>query len=242
MSLGEPLLGVATALVAGGGVLAGMAAGVFHPRVMLFGPGIWRGPSTRPVVALTFDDGPHPHYTERIADILHRHGAQATFFCIGREVERHSGLARALHGAGHQLANHTWRHGTGADLFVASRLEEDLRRCQESLFTVTGERPRYYRPAVGVRNPAVHQAARQAGLTVVTWTHAARDGAWAFTARRARALAARTSAGHILTLHDGSPHERSELREQTVENLPLLLTELRARGLGTVTLRELLAG
>ncbi len=232
----------AAAALAGGGVLAGMTAGIFHPRVMLFGPGVWKGPTARKAVALTFDDGPHPHYTERIARILQEHRARATFFCIGREVEKHAGLARSLHAAGHQLANHTYRHNTAGDLFLASRLAEDLRRCQDVLAGVTGEWGKYYRPAVGIRNPAVHGAAKQVGMTVVTWTDAARDGAIAFTAKRARAMAQRARPGHILVLHDGSAHERSELREQTVQHLPLLLTELRERGLETVTLGELLAG
>jgi peptidoglycan/xylan/chitin deacetylase (PgdA/CDA1 family) len=232
----------AAAALAGGGVMAGMAAGIFHPRVMLFGPGVWKGPASRQAVALTFDDGPHPRYTARIAETLQAHGAKATFFCIGREVEKHAGLARSLHAAGHQLANHTYRHNTAGDLFLASRLAEDLRRCQDVLATVTGERGPYYRPAVGIRNPAVHGAARQVGMTVVTWTDAARDGAIAFTEPRARAMAARARAGHILVLHDGSGQEHSELREGTVKHLPLLLTELRARGLELVTLRELLAG
>ncbi|MCI0569698.1 MAG: polysaccharide deacetylase family protein [Myxococcaceae bacterium] len=228
------------AVATGAGLAAGLAAGVFHPRVMLFGPGVWRGPSRRRSVALTFDDGPHPHYTARVAELLARHRARATFFCIGRELERHASLAGELHAAGHQLANHTYRHGTGADLFHAARLTEDLRRCQEVLLKVTGATPRLYRPAVGIRNPVVHRAARTLGLTVVTWTLAARDGAFPFTAARAHAMAARARPGSILVLHDGSTQARSALREHTLASLPLLLEGLRARELELVTLDELL--
>ena len=160
-----------------------MGDALLHPRLMPFGPGLWRGPRSRPAVALTFDDGPHPYYTPRIARVLEAHGARATFFCIGRELARHPALARELCAAGHQLENHTYSHGTGADLFSAPRLVADLRRCQDALHAATGARARYYRPAVGIRNPVVHAAARELGLTVVTWSDAARDGAFPLSAR-----------------------------------------------------------
>ncbi len=118
----------------------------------------------------------------------------------------------------------------------------DLARCQEALFQITGSRPRYYRPAVGIRNPVVHQAARRLGLTIVTWTHAARDGLFAMTAQRAKRLAGQVRPGSIVALHDGSSLPRSGLREQTVENLPLLLEQLSARGFRLGTLSELLGG
>ncbi len=232
------VLGAAAVAASAAGL---MATGIFHPRVMLFGPGVWKGPSRQHAVALTFDDGPHPHYTARVAEVLARHGARATFFCIGRELERHAYLARELLGAGHQLENHTYRHDTGRDLFSASRLEGDLERCQQVLLQVTGARARYYRPAVGIRNPAVHEAARRVGMTVVTWTLAARDGALRLTPKRALALAERSGPGSILALHDGSPLERSPLREHTLEHLPLLLSGLHERGFAFVTLSELLA-
>src|SRR6516164_466928 len=229
------------AATAGAGLITAAAVGVFHPRAMLFGPGVWRGPTQGSSVALTFDDGPHPLYTARIAEILDAHGARGTFFCIGREVDRFSSLARELHLAGHELANHTYQHNTGADLFVSSRLLADLARCQETLFQITGSTVRYYRPAVGIRNPVVHRAARRLGLTIVTWTHSARDGVFALTAKRVQRLASRVGPGSIVALHDGVGQQRSELREQTVRNLPLLLRQLGALGLHLRTLSELLA-
>jgi peptidoglycan-N-acetylglucosamine deacetylase len=226
--------------LATGVLTAGVALVTFHPRARLFGPTVWRGPATRAAVALTFDDGPHPQHTSRIARILDAHQAQATFFCIGKRIEQHRATAKALHEAGHELQNHTYSHGIGRDLFSASHLQIDLERCQEVLGALTGRTSRYYRPAIGIRNPPVHAAARALGLTVVTWTFAARDGVFPFTPRRALSLANRAAAGSILALHDGDFHASSSLREQTVRNLPLLLTRLRERGLAFQTLTELL--
>src|SRR5262249_43281735 len=198
------------------GALGVLAWGLFHPRATLFGPVLWRGPGARAAVALTFDDGPHPEYTPRIAEILSKEGAPATFFCVGQRVERHPELATALHRAGHGLENHSFSHGTGRDLFQTERLRTDLELCQEVIASITSKVPRYYRPAVGIRNPVVHRAARALGLQVVTWTQAARDGTFAFGARGARRMARRATPGSILALHDGSFAERSALREGTV--------------------------
>src|SRR5690242_18387684 len=117
------------ALVGGAAVGAGLlfgAGGLFHPRWSVFGPVVFKGPSDRPQVAVTFDDGPHEAYTEQIAALLHRYGARATFFCIGQRLERRPELAQALHRAGHGLGNHTYRHNTAGDLFSASALKADL--------------------------------------------------------------------------------------------------------------------
>jgi peptidoglycan/xylan/chitin deacetylase (PgdA/CDA1 family) len=223
-----------------GGLVTAATLGVFHPRVALFGPVVWRGPTTRPAVALTFDDGPDPRHTSHIADILEAHQARATFFCIGRQLELYNSLGRFLHYSGHQLENHTYSHGTGLDLFWTSRLRKDIQRCQDVLAHLTGRAPSYYRPAVGIRNPPVHAAARGLGLTVVTWTYAARDGVFPFTAERALALAGRAQPGSILALHDGQLRGDSTLREQTVRHLPLLLKRLQERGLAFETLASLL--
>jgi peptidoglycan-N-acetylglucosamine deacetylase len=242
MSGPEPstLQAAVASAVATGSLLTAATLGVFHPRVALFGPVVWRGPTTHPAVALTFDDGPDPRHTARIADILEVHQARATFFCIGRRLELHSSLARSLHASGHQLENHTYSHSTGLDLFSASRLQNDLQRCQDLLTELTGSAPCYYRPAVGIRNPPVHAAARGLGLTVVTWTHSARDGVFPLTPHRAFALARRARAGSILALHDGQLRGDSTLRDQTVRHLPLLLKHLKERGFAFETLATLL--
>src|SRR4051812_45500898 len=124
-----PELAMTAVGLAGAGTLGVGAYGVFHPYASVFGPTVWRGPTDRLQVALTFDDGPHPHYTPRVLEVLSRSRLQATFFCIGQRLERESALGRELAAEGHQLANHTFTHDTGRDLFFADRLVEDLKRC-----------------------------------------------------------------------------------------------------------------
>lgn len=227
------------ALALGAAALSGViSAGVFHPRFPLFGPVIWHGRRDQNRIALSFDDGPHPQFTPKVLESLARANARATFFCVGRYLEEHAAIARDILAAGHELANHTYTHGVGADLFVQSRLQKDLERCQRSLEKLTPNPPKLYRPAVGIRNPVVHGAAKALGLSVVTWADAARDGAFPFTERRARELAKAARPGDILALHDGALHGGQVFkRESTVRHLPTLLAALRDRGfeLGTVS-------
>lgn len=216
-----------------------LGLGIFHPHSTFFGPTLWHGPRDRPQVALTFDDGPHPIFTPLIARQLAEQEARATFFCVGSAVERNVEVVRALVAAGHEIGNHSYRHSTFGDLFVAERLAADLARNQ-ALLSTYAPAPRFYRPVAGVRNPKVHAAARRVGLSIVTWTDSPRDGVWALTPEKARRLGERARAGDIIALHDGTLSEQTALRESTVRALPALLDRLRARGIDCVTLSTLL--
>ena len=176
-----------------------LGLGIFHPHSTLFGPTLWHGPRDRPQVALTFDDGPHAAFTPRVARLLEDQGARGTFFCVGSAVERNGDVVRALVERGHELGNHSYTHNTFGDLFSAARLGADLARNQ-AVLSGYGPAPRFYRPVAGVRNPEVQAAARQVGLSIVTWSRAARDGVWPLTEEKARRIAARTRPGDILAL------------------------------------------
>jgi peptidoglycan/xylan/chitin deacetylase (PgdA/CDA1 family) len=76
----------------------------------LFGDYVARVHVGELVVALTFDDGPHPQHTAQVLDILDRHGVRATFFMMGRNVERYPAVARQVLERGHQIGNHSYSH------------------------------------------------------------------------------------------------------------------------------------
>jgi peptidoglycan/xylan/chitin deacetylase (PgdA/CDA1 family) len=228
---------LALGVTAGAGLLC---LGTFHPRFALFGPLVWHGRRDRNRVALSFDDGPHPEFTPQIAAALKTAGARATFFCVGEHLDAHPDVARALLADGHELANHTYSHDMARDLFSTSRLQRDLDRCRASLAKL-GAPSSLYRPAVGIHSPPVHAAARALGLTVVTWSDAARDGAWHLTEAEAQRLAAAAKPGDILALHDGVLHDGNrERRASTVQHLPTLLNALKARGLEMTTVSGVL--
>ena len=74
---------------------------------------IWEIKETRPVVYLTFDDGPDPQVTPFVLDVLRDHDMLATFFCIGKNVEAHPELYARILSEGHRTGNHTHHHLNG---------------------------------------------------------------------------------------------------------------------------------
>lgn len=79
----------------------------------LFPAYTWRMPTKEKIIYLTFDDGPHPVVTPWVLDTLRAHNARATFFCIGKNVERHPDVYRQVLRAGHAVGNHTYSHPNG---------------------------------------------------------------------------------------------------------------------------------
>jgi len=70
---------------------------------------IYRVRTHRPVVALSFDDGPHPTFTLEVLEILHRHDAKATFFLFGERALRHPEVVSQIKAAGHEVGNHYFK-------------------------------------------------------------------------------------------------------------------------------------
>ena len=71
---------------------------------------VWSVATHEPVVALTFDDGPNPRYTERVLSVLAAHEVKASFFMIGRLVRQYPDLVQAVRAGGHEIGNHSWSH------------------------------------------------------------------------------------------------------------------------------------
>ncbi len=222
-------------------VSAGMAIAyhaTYGVRSQWFGRTVWRGSSQTSAVALTFDDGPSED-TERILDVLASHGLSATFFMIGRNVERYPQTARRVAAAGHAIGNHSYSHPIF--LYQTPRAtRQELEQTQAVISETAGVRPRLVRPPCGVRTPAYFRAARSLGLRTVQWDVAGFDWKRRSGKRIARAVLQRVQAGSIILLHDGDSDGKHDRRE-TVAALTLIIEGLSARGLRVAPLSELLA-
>jgi|YNPBryBLVA2012_1023415.scaffolds.fasta_scaffold00440_10 peptidoglycan/xylan/chitin deacetylase (PgdA/CDA1 family) len=224
-------LGVAAAVT-------GLAAYAVRGRSsQLLGPSLWRGPRHRAEIALTFDDGPSPS-TARLLEILARHGARATFFQCGLNVERHPGIACAVSAAGHQIGNHGYSH-TRLWFRSPQFIYGELERAQRSISAVTGTVPTLFRAPYGVRWFGLARAQRRLNLLGVMWTVLGRD--WKLPADRILArLAAGARNGAILCLHDGRELEMRPEIGETLRAVERLLPLLRDRGFRLVTVGDLL--
>jgi peptidoglycan/xylan/chitin deacetylase (PgdA/CDA1 family) len=128
------------AIVFAGLFAVGLRELVNSSRFQLFGDFVARVETSERVVALTFDDGPHPTNTVRMLDLLDRHGVTATFFMMGRNVERHPAIAREVLARGHEVGNHSYSHPKLV-LMSPGRVREEIERTDRLLreIGVTGE-------------------------------------------------------------------------------------------------------
>ncbi len=230
----RPALGV---LVAGAGALA--AWGAFARNSPLFGSVLYRGSPAQPRFALTFDDGPGPS-TSAVLDALRDAGARATFFVLGRQVERHPDLVRRIVADGHELANHGYDHGILVFRNPAHVLDQ-LQRTEAAINDAAGPDAltRMFRAPHGFKGPATAIAARRAGYRLAGWSvgvfDSAQPGADLIAERANRAL----TPGGVLLLHDADGWNPSASRDQTAAAVGPICTAARARGLEPVALGQL---
>jgi peptidoglycan-N-acetylglucosamine deacetylase len=190
----------------------------------------------RPVVALTFDDGPHPEGTPAALEALAVARAQATFFLVGEQVERYPQQAAEIAAAGHTIAIHGYRHRNL--LRVPPRaLGADLTRARNVIAEATGRAPRLYRPPYGVFSPAGLALIRRRGWQPLLWSRWGRD--WSRHATPG-SIAARVTRdlrpGDVLLLHDADHYSAPGSWQRTADALPLVFAEMRRSGVESVGL------
>ena len=211
---------------------------------------IWAVPTSAPLAALTFDDGPDPELTPRILAILARYDVRATFNLMGYNASRHRDLVRALVGGGHELGNHTWSHEDLAFQSPAATFRQ-LERGLVAVERAAGVRPRFFRPPRGELTGAALQTAAQLGHDVLLWS-VTRGPAGVGTPRAvADHLAAAIGPGDVIGLHDGigrgtfdrggaGARVLEARRRVEVAALPAAIEAVLTRNLQLITATELL--
>ena len=225
-----PLL--ALLLPVGGYVLAAW------PQSQLYGRIVTHGPSDAKLVALTFDDGPNDPATSQILDVLAAKDVKATFFVVGENVAVYPDTVRRIVAEGHALGNHSYRHRKRDALLEPGYGE--LERAQRAIAAVVGFRPALYRAPNGFHTPWQLRAVRRAGLVTVHWNVQTKDWERPAPDTIVRRVLDHVRPGAIILLHDGDDTRHGSDRTPTVEALPRLIDELRARGYRFVTVPALL--
>ncbi len=190
-------------------------------------------PVAKQEVALTFDDGPSPGATRQILDLLRSHGAHATFFVLGAELERFPGLGVAEAREGNEVADHGMTHKSLPSLGKARMLYE-LRATADLIRELTGKPPAFARPPYGNMDQRVVQTARSLHMSVALWTTDTLDWQTPGAATIARRALQNLKPGQIILMHDGGGP-----RQQTVQAVGTILGALDARGYKAVTLAQL---
>ena len=205
--------------------------GTYHRNSPLFGRALGSLPlrvAGERVAALTFDDGPNPEATPRILDALAERRTVATFFLLGRHVERWPELARRVVAEGHVVGNHGWYHRKLHTQSPAS-VRQDLELGTAAIMGATGVRPGVFRAPHGFRAPWVSAIARSLGQRTIGWSL----GVWDSARPGVDAIVQRTvdgaRPGSILLLHDGDGYDAAGDRTQTAAAVPRIIDALASR-------------
>ena len=130
---------------------------------------VWEGTPESGALALTFDDGPDPNVTPAVLDVLDEIGATASFFMVGKQVQRHPEVARMVVERGHIAGNHSMTH-TSMFLMKRADVECEIDDAGKAIADATGIEPLWFRPPYGMFDFTTAEIVKDRGLRMVLWT------------------------------------------------------------------------
>ncbi|MDN5274985.1 MAG: Polysaccharide deacetylase [Candidatus Saccharibacteria bacterium] len=176
------------------------------------------------LIRLTFDDGPGAH-TEQVLDILSKYNVHATFYAIGRNVQRYPATMQRIVREGHQIGNHSFSHTDLANLSRVGVVQE-LVSTQQAIQAACGVTPTAFRPPYGSLNQTVREVASSMGMSTDLWSVDPRDWAQPGSSVITQRVLGADRAGAVVILH--------VLYQQTVDALPAIIEGIRAQGYSLV--------
>ena len=184
---------------------------------------------SRPMVALTFDDGPHPEFTDQILDILEENRAVATFFEVATNLHKDPDAVRRAADLGCEIGSHSYRHANLGKMSPEA-IQADLAAADELFVQVLGQAPTLLRPPYGSLNGALKSSS---GRALVTWSIDPQD----WLSKDAGKVVAHVESfddldGQVILLHS--------IYGSTVEATRVLVPWLLEQGYQLVTVSELL--
>lgn len=179
-------------------------------------------------VALTFDDGPHPIYTEPLLDGLKERGVKATFFVTGENAALHPDIIKRMHDEGHLIGNHTYSH---IQLTKSNRetFKQELVKTNEVLEEITGEEVLYVRPPYGAWDKKLET---ELNMFPILWSVDPLDWCKSNAAGITTAVLKKVDENDIILMHD--------YYKTSVEAALMIVDELRKEGYDFVTVDKLL--
>jgi peptidoglycan/xylan/chitin deacetylase (PgdA/CDA1 family)/cellulose synthase/poly-beta-1,6-N-acetylglucosamine synthase-like glycosyltransferase len=214
------------------------AAEPFKPQPLLAAPEGARGQvfyqvpvkANQKVIALTFDDGPYPEYTEQVLDVLREHKVKATFYMIGQRIAEYPNIARQVASEGHDIGNHSWSHAA-----KPADPHSEVKQTSKIMRDTLGVAPTHFRPPMGIMDNGMVQHAQRQKHAVMLWSCDTKDWSGLSAQQIYEAVVKQAHPGGVVLLHDGGGD-----RSATVQALPLIIEHLRKQGYSFVTVPQLL--
>ncbi len=149
-------------------------------------------------IAITFDDGPHPYYTEQLLDGLKERGVVASFFVTGEHAELHPDIIERMINEGHLIGNHTYSH-IQLTRNNRDKFRDELIKTNEILKEITGEEIQYVRPPYGSWDKSFE---KELNMFPVLWTVDPLDWSSRNVGRITEKIVSRTGENDIILMHD----------------------------------------
>jgi peptidoglycan/xylan/chitin deacetylase (PgdA/CDA1 family) len=162
---------------------------------------VWDIPNGENKVFLTFDDGPTPGITEWTLDQLKKYNAEATFFCIGNNVEKHPEIFQMVIQQGHAIGNHTFNHLKGWKTPTAEYIG-NVQKCEVKSFL--------FRPPYGKIKPSQSVILRKMGFKIIMWDVISYDFDKSTSPERClENILKNVQSGSIIVFHDSVKAEKN---------------------------------
>lgn len=179
-------------------------------------------------IALTFDDGPHPYYTEQLLDGLKVRDVKVTFFVLGKHAEQYPDLVQRMSDEGHLIGNHTYSH-IQLNKRNSEDFKEELVKTSELIESLTGQEVQYVRPPYGTWNK---QFETELNMFPVLWTIDPLDWSSKNVSGIVQKVTSKAKENAIILMHDEYG--------TTVTAALQIIDELKKQGYEFVTVEELL--
>lgn len=155
-------------------------------------------------IAITFDDGPHPEFTPKVLQLLKKHNAKATFFCVGKHIEAYPKVFNDIIKQGHTVGNHTYSHTNNFGFLKTKKVIEELQKTNAIAKNSIGLTMSLYRPAFGVTNPRIKKAIQSTKLKPIGWSIRSLDTTFRTPDKIFNRTTKNLSKGDVILLHDTS--------------------------------------
>ena len=186
---------------------------------------------SRPMVAITFDDGPNPDTTNVMLDAIEKNYAKCTFFVLGQNAEYYPEVVKREYEMGQQVGTHTYSHQQLTNLQGAA-LTQEIEKSVKAIEAATGAAPILMRPPYGAYNDTVRAEAKKYGLCCVNWSLDTED--WKTkNADATYQMVMKAVDGDVVLLHD--------IHEYNVDAVKRFIPDLMEQGIQLVTVSELYA-